>query len=70
VANGITPQAAIRRRVVRTPDIRIAGYLTYNEADYPLHDDVPDVDGRLRRLFPHAERYFTSYTYNKPGQPS
>ncbi len=69
VAAGLPKGNGMRTRVVKTPDIRIAGFLLYGETDYPLHKDVPNVQEKLRELFPSAARYVQASTHAMPDQP-
>lgn len=69
VAAGLPKDSGVRIRVIKTPDIPIAGFLQYAETDYPLHVDVPNVREKLRELFPSAGRYITASTHAMPGQP-
>ncbi|MHB0876007.1 MAG: GyrI-like domain-containing protein, partial [Anaerolineae bacterium] len=70
VAAGLPADSGVRKRVVRTPDVRLAGYLVWQETDFPLYKDVGNVEERLRRAFPNAERYVHAYTHSRPGQPA
>ncbi len=69
VAPEMPKDSGIRRRVLRTPDIEIAGYLDWSEADFPLCEHVWDPAGKVRAAFPDAPRYYCASVHAKPGQP-
>jgi len=69
VAAGLPKDNGVRTRVIKTPDIPVAGFLIYQETDYPLYKDVPSVQQKVRELFPSAGRYLTASVHAMPGQP-
>jgi predicted transcriptional regulator YdeE len=69
VAAGLPKENGRRTRVIKTPDTQIAGFLDYAETDYPLYKDVPNINGKLRALFPSAGRYILASIHAMPGQP-
>jgi hypothetical protein len=69
VAAGLPKDNGMRIRVIKTPDTQIAGFLDYAETDYPLYKGVPNINDKLRELFPSAGQYILASIHAMPGQP-